>query len=108
MFHQLKDRSFGRKTWDVEEYAEKAKNRRSDSKIENSKNDKKQLGDRSKLLQQIGNEKDNDNNIFVGDKAWFSCELCRRRFKDNLKLVEHLNSKEHLSKLGVDRSDSTV
>ncbi|KAG7813545.1 hypothetical protein KL921_001091 [Ogataea angusta] len=42
---------------------------------------------------------------FVGSmnakEASFFCDVCNRRFKDDLKFVEHLNSKEHLVNSGI-------
>lgn len=90
---------YGRKTWDVDAYAKVAKERRSRGN--------KRVGDRissgsvavstEDILRQanaVGNEE-----YFGEENSWFVCKLCNRRFKDSLRLSEHLSSKQHLENL---------
>lgn len=98
--------NFGRRTWDEDEYNEKAKARR-EQRLKNGKFSKatsieKFYKDRAKLLKQVDTY--SGSNLLSGDKAkyaGFYCESCRRTFRDNLAFVSHLNGKEHLVKSGI-------
>lgn len=97
---------FGRKTWDEDEYAEKAKARR-EQRLTNDKYSKATslnefYKDRSKRVKQVDTY--SSSNLVSSDKAkyaGFHCELCHRTFRDNLAYLSHLNEKEHLTKSGV-------
>lgn len=100
------ENSYGRRTWDEKEYALKARQRREEAqKRRNGTNTGLKAHefyqDRRKKIGQINSF----SNVKVvsanGSKeAGFYCELCRRHFQDNLKFIEHLNSKEHLANSG--------
>lgn len=91
---------YGRRTWNIEEYEEKSRNKDTKkTKIEVTKNDLTLNG----LLKQV-NTQNNNNSRFGIENSWFTCKLCNRRFKDSLKLTEHYSSRQHkenLSKHGV-------
>ena len=97
---------FGRKTWDEDEYAEKAKARR-EQRLTNDKYSKATslnefYKDRSKRVKQVDTY--SSSNLVSSDKAkyaGFHCEICHRTFRDNLAYLSHLNEKEHLTKSGV-------
>lgn len=115
--------SFGRKTWDREEYLEKARARYL-AKEKESTADKKVSKyefhkDRELKFHQI----DEMNSVSVvsleqsaitgkrGKGIGFYCEICNLTFKDDLEFVDHLNSKQHFSAAGilyVDSKDITL
>ncbi|QPG73432.1 hypothetical protein FOA43_000742 [Brettanomyces nanus] len=79
----------------------------------NGAQDKKQVKshdffkDRSNKIQQI----DEFNKVSLitssnSKEAGFYCGTCRRKYKDNLKFLEHLNSKEHLVNSGFDEVEA--
>ena len=99
--------SFGRRTWDREEYAAQSLNS-SDRKSHLSSLDEEQLKvlkDRytnfNKLLEY--NERDLNKRTLSaalsehkkGKQFGFYCELCDLTFKDTLQFVNHLNHKTH-------------
>lgn len=75
---------YGRRTWDVEEYAAKAQ-------LKDTKAEKVVLTN-DQILNQI-------NSRTLTKSQWFNCEMCQRRFKDSLQLSDHLSSAQHLSQL---------
>lgn len=84
---------FGRKTWDVEEYTKIAKNRNKfKHKIVNNSNNN---NNNNNIINQINLT----NTQFGEEESWFKCDICRRKFKDTLKLSEHFSSKMHIDKL---------
>lgn len=98
---------YGRKTWDVDAYARIAKERRENrgyngtksgvSVIRNSKKEdilRQAVGDRVSEGEGVNGE-----SRFGEDNSWFKCQVCRRRFKDSLKLSEHLSSRMHRERL---------
>ncbi|KAG7697820.1 hypothetical protein KL930_000125 [Ogataea haglerorum] len=97
--------SYGRRTWDEAEYAERARQRQQQGNqsadLASQKNVRKFFESRREQLEKV--EKFN-SVTFVGSmnakEASFFCDVCNRRFKDDLKFVEHLNSKEHLVNSG--------
>lgn len=102
--------SFGRRTWDKEEYARLARERVEE--IRHKKNGKGQIPKTTKahdfFKQRMEDLKkiDSMNKIaLVADSVtggWFVCDVCRRKYKDNLAYIEHLNSNEHLQNSGFD------
>ncbi|CDK28208.1 unnamed protein product [Kuraishia capsulata CBS 1993] len=105
--------SFGRRTWDKEEYARLARERVEE--IRNKRNGKNTEPKKTKahdfFKQRMEDLKkiDSMNKIsLVADSVtggWFACEVCRRKYKDNLAYIEHLNSNEHLQNSGFDARD---
>jgi U4/U6.U5 tri-snRNP component SNU23 len=118
------DTSF-RKTWDREEYAQKAVDRESrlkeegKAKYEAAASGKKYHGPRAStppdardtearrtrldVSAQIGKTMLVPAGSAVGKRgkgAGFWCDACDLTFKDNLQFVEHLNSKQHLYATG--------
>lgn len=118
------DTSF-RKTWDREEYAQKAASRESKIKSEGAARaeakaaGKKYFAPRASTppdardTESRSSRLDVSNNVgkttlvpagaAVGKKgrgAGFYCADCDLTFKDNLQFVEHLNSKQHLVNTG--------
>ncbi|KAG7884284.1 hypothetical protein KL938_002156 [Ogataea parapolymorpha] len=97
--------SYGRRTWDEAEYAERARQKQQQNNQtadpSAKKNVRKFFESRREQLEKV--EKFN-SVTFVGSmnakEASFFCDVCNRRFKDDLKFVEHLNSKEHLVNSG--------
>lgn len=92
---------YGRKTWDVEEYSKISKQRRI-NRYNNKNNDtnneiliKNFLNKENKILSNNLNKVESD--LFGEENNWLVCHLCNRRFKDSLKLSEHLSSKMHLN-----------
>lgn len=95
--------SFGRRTWDREEYAKQAllrkQNKNKDSKIVKKSTISRENLDFGKDL--------NKRQIITGSilntrgKSFgFYCDVCNLTFKDNLKFIDHLNSKPHLINSG--------
>lgn len=97
--------SFGRRTWDREEYAKQAKIRR-----ERQQNKSIEVVEGHKSVSRDALNFDNDLNkrqvitsnvVSTRGKSFgFYCEVCDLTFKDNLKYVDHLNSKPHLIRSG--------
>ncbi|KAH3665805.1 hypothetical protein OGAPHI_003993 [Ogataea philodendri] len=96
--------SYGRRTWDEAEYAERARvsqERRKEQPVVEKATVRGFFEARREQLDKV----DKFNRVtFVGSmnakEASFFCDVCNRRFKDDLKFVEHLNSKEHLVNSG--------
>ena len=117
------DTSF-RKTWDREEYAAKAAEREKKTKEEGKARyeaalegrkyhrrastppDAKETESRRARLDvssQVGKQMLVPAGSAVGKRgkgAGFYCDACDLTFKDNLQLVEHLNSRQHLVAVG--------
>lgn len=117
------DTSF-RKTWDREEYAAKAAQRDAKTKEEGKARyeaalagkkyvrrastppDAKETESRRSRLDvasQVGKQTLVPAGAGVGKRgkgAGFYCDACDLTFKDNLQLVEHLNSRQHLVAIG--------
>ncbi|GMF99649.1 hypothetical protein B5S33_g1296 [[Candida] boidinii] len=109
--------SFGRRTWDEKEYAKKAFERRQkrleDKNTENIKDGNVKINDYYKNRKSQIQKIENQNKIslvssFYSKNAGFYCETCNRKFQDNLKYVDHLNSPEHLEKLGFSKEDFKI
>lgn len=117
------DTSF-RRTWDKEEYAERAKAEEAKQKEESKARyeaklagkkyirrastppDARQTEARKQRLDvgsQVGKISLVPASASVGKRgrgAGFYCEVCDLTFKDNLQLVEHYNSRQHLVNSG--------
>lgn len=115
------DTSF-RKTWDLDEYAEKAKIRETDEKEERKARYEAKLAGKKYHKPLTGNETFTaarrtilDLEASVGKTtlvpagagvgkrgrgAGFYCEACDLTFKDNVQWVEHINSMQHLRAIG--------
>lgn len=117
------DTSF-RKTWDREEFAAKAADREAKSKEEGKARyeaslagkkyirrastppDAKETESRRTRLDvasQVGKQTLVPAGASTGKRgrgAGFYCDACDLTFKDNLQLVEHLNSRQHLVAIG--------
>ncbi|KAF4984851.1 hypothetical protein FZEAL_4 [Fusarium zealandicum] len=111
-----------RKTWDLEEYAAKGKEReakekeeakaRYEAKLAGKKYYKPLTGDETytsarrnviDLTQQVGKTQLVPAGAGVGKRgrgAGFYCEACDLTFKDNKQYVEHLNTPQHLINTG--------
>ncbi|CCH44679.1 Zinc finger RNA-binding protein [Wickerhamomyces ciferrii] len=97
--------SFGRRTWDKEEFSKQGALRREKEqnktieKVEgvsqidrDSLNFNKDLNKRQVIASNVVSTR--------GKSFGFYCEVCDLTFKDNLKYVDHLNSKPHLIRSG--------
>ncbi|KAJ6444401.1 C2H2 finger domain-containing protein [Purpureocillium lavendulum] len=111
-----------RKTWDLDEYAAKAKERearekeeakaRYEAKLAGKKYHKPLTGNETyttarrnviDLTAQVGKTQLVPAGAGVGKRgrsAGFYCEACDLTFKDNLQFVEHLNTMQHLVNTG--------
>ncbi|KAH3683059.1 hypothetical protein WICPIJ_005968 [Wickerhamomyces pijperi] len=93
--------TFGRRTWDREEYAELARKRKQ-GLLPTDVNSKK-----LKPTTSLDFTKDLNKLTVItsqvtrtrGKAFGFYCEVCDLTYKDNLKYVDHLNSKVHFYKL---------
>lgn len=119
------DTSF-RKTWDLTEYAEKARQRSEREREEGQARYEAKLAGKKYVARRAatppGGNKDSTSRLnrldvaahvgktslvpagsAVGKRgrgAGFYCEDCDLTFKDNLQFVDHLNSKQHLMNVG--------
>jgi U4/U6.U5 tri-snRNP component SNU23 len=111
-----------RKTWDLDEYAARAKERESkekeeakaryEAKLAGKKYHKPLTGDETyttarrtvlDLSQQVGKTQLVPAGAGVGKRgrgAGFYCEACDLTFKDNKQFVEHINTPQHLLNTG--------
>ncbi|GAB1193645.1 hypothetical protein APSETT444_002866 [Aspergillus pseudonomiae] len=95
-----------RKTWDREEYAKKAADEESKRKEESKARSLEATTSRKQRLDvasMVGKTTIVAAGSAVGKRgrgAGFYCGDCDLTFKDNLQLVEHLNSKQHLIATG--------
>jgi U4/U6.U5 tri-snRNP component SNU23 len=111
-----------RKTWDLDEYATKAKDReakekeeakaRYEAKLAGKKYHKPLTGDEAyttarrkviDLTAQVGKTQLVPAGAGVGKRgrsAGFYCEPCDLTFKDNKQYIEHLNTMQHLLNTG--------
>ncbi|ODH38773.1 hypothetical protein ACO22_02173 [Paracoccidioides brasiliensis] len=99
------DTSF-RKTWDREEYAQKAAATEAKSKEESKARSLEATSSRSERLNvasMVGKTTIIPAGSAVGKRgrgAGFYCPDCDLTYKDNMQFVEHLNSKQHLIATG--------
>lgn len=97
--------SFGRRTWDREEYAKQAKirwERQQNKSIEVVEGHKSVSRDALNFDNDLNKRQVITSNVIStrGKSFGFYCEVCDLTFKDNLKYVDHLNSKPHLIRSG--------
>lgn len=97
--------SFGRRTWDREEYAKQAQLRREQQQnktIEAVEGHKSISRDALNFNTDLNKRQVIASNVVStrGKSFGFYCEVCDLTFKDNLKYVDHLNSKPHLIRSG--------
>lgn len=102
---------YGRRTWDAEQYKKEAGKKQQPDEIKSSKltiTDKPTsfLHHRDKLLNESINSINkhtliNPLNIATHGKNkrfGFFCPVCDMSFRDNLALIDHVNSPQHVSK----------
>jgi len=111
-----------RKTWDLDEYAEKAKKREAAEREEAKARYEAKLAGKKYYKPLTGNEEMTsarraalDVSAMVGKtqlvvggagqgkrgrSAGFYCEACDMTFKDNKQFVEHMNTAQHLAASG--------
>lgn len=104
-----KQNQYGRKTWDVAEYArihkarKRGKNNDGEMQGDDAHTIAKRRAQKDTVQSIIGNSGLNDGEDtrfeFGEANSWFTCRVCNRRFKDSLKLSEHFASKMHMMKL---------
>lgn len=112
---------YGRKTWNVDAYVEEAKNKRSKKAISSTPNPSNSnintdkplsyLTHRDKLLKELLSAVNqhtiinplNTSSYGKNKKFGFFCLVCDLSFRDNLALIDHINSPLH-----VQRSQSLV
>ncbi|TDL25927.1 hypothetical protein BD410DRAFT_557055 [Rickenella mellea] len=117
------DTSF-RKTWDKEEYAEKAKKKDLDEKERMQENEqrmkqgkkprrarKEDLPKPTELMKQREGDLELDKNLgktmVVANptgrgpgQPGFHCETCNRTYRDTVSYLDHINGRQHLRRLG--------
>ncbi|KAG0679824.1 U4/U6.U5 snRNP associated protein [Pichia californica] len=94
---------YGRKTWDVDEYARVAKERKrtgngrriDDEFIKKNLNNGISNDEILAFNIRSNNNNEQQETIFGEDNSWFVCRICNRRYKDTMMLTEHLSSKQH-------------
>lgn len=102
---------YGRKTWDVEEYARAAKRPKKqehslDDKLAISNTPGSYLHHRTKLLDESINSVQkhtlinplNTKTYGKNKRFGFFCPVCDLSFRDNLALVDHVNSPAHVKR----------
>lgn len=102
---------YGRKTWNVDAYAEEAKHGKKkesplDESLANSLRDKTYLEHRAQLLDLsvlavsqhtlISSESNTSSTFGKNKRFGFFCSICDLSFRDTLALVDHFNSPQHV------------
>lgn len=105
--------SFGRRTWDKEEYAKKAQQRyeqQQNRSIEVVEGHNPISRDALNFNTDLNKRQVIASNVVStrGKSFGFYCEVCDLTFKDNLKYVDHLNSKPHLIRSGEINKEKSV
>lgn len=106
---------YGRKSWNVEAYEEEARKGSNKRKAETVLDKHHQINDasassyishRTQLIQDaIGKVKVHSiidpTDLLAGGhvRFGFTCPVCTFSFKDNLALIDHINSPQHLAKV---------
>lgn len=106
--------TFGRRTWDREEYAELARKRK--EAFKQGQNPDAAKKPKLSSTDTLDFHKDlNKRTIITGTvtktrgKAFgFYCAVCDLTFKDNLKYIDHLNSKQHYANTEQQQGDSST
>ncbi|RCK55219.1 U4/U6.U5 small nuclear ribonucleoprotein component snu23 [Candida viswanathii] len=109
---------YGRKKWNLEVYAAEARNKKRQGEtpagtahqIQDDSSSLEYISQRNKLLDQllsavkkynlISPESSTTTTTYGKNKRFgFFCPICDLSFRDNLLLIDHLNSPQHISKL---------
>ncbi|KAI5960192.1 SNU23 [Candida pseudojiufengensis] len=115
---------YGRKKWNLEVYAKEAKDKKNKSKnqtdeqqlskkygLDPNSNDtsKAYIKHRDDLLKTsldavktynlINPDNDNLSSFGANKRFGFFCPVCDLSFRDNLSLIDHLNSPQHINKI---------
>lgn len=106
---------YGRKTWNVEAYAKEAKNKQYkknpsttnvNTSIISSDKPSSYLAHREKLLKELLSAINqhtiinplNTSSYGKNKKFGFVCQICDLSFRDNLALIDHINSPLHVQR----------
>lgn len=100
---------YGRKTWNVEAYAEDAKKGKTEQntpdEVAASLRDKSYLQHRTQLLDQsvlavnthtLINSESSTSTFGKNKRFGFFCPVCDLSFRDTLALIDHINSPQHV------------
>lgn len=96
---------YGRKTWDVEAYAQEARLKRQKRRDESGEElPQSPIGlERDQLIESLLSAVQ-DFRVISSDankyKVGFECPVCQLLFRDNMALVDHFNLPQHLRKVG--------
>lgn len=109
---------YGRKAWNVEAYANDAKRPKKEVPVDIANDKLSYLQQREKLLKDLlaavktynlinplNSQTSHGNNKRFG----FFCPLCNVSFRDNLALVDHFNTPQHVAKVSAnDKNDEDL
>ncbi|KAI8906800.1 hypothetical protein EDD86DRAFT_56230 [Gorgonomyces haynaldii] len=84
-----------RRTWNKEDYAQKASLREANALPKTDAPDHTDVNFES-LVNTV-------QKVQAVDESGFHCRACGENFKDNLNYLDHLNSREHLKRTGQDK-----
>ncbi|ANZ74608.1 BA75_01149T0 [Komagataella pastoris] len=110
---------YGRRSWNKEQYARAALERKRQLQEAKSNPPKdRDIDDYIKERKEILLKADTLNKISLissgqatvskrGKNAGFYCDYCNLTYKDNLQFIDHLNSKPHLVKAGFGTNTSS-
>ncbi|CAI4057521.1 U4/U6-U5 snRNP complex subunit SNU23 SKDI_04G1480 [Saccharomyces kudriavzevii IFO 1802] len=105
--------NFGRRTWDREEYAEKARSGYDDQSLKTTLTPTELQALKSKYInydqlikgslkdlnkRKLTTNADSLSSFKRGKKFGFYCDVCNLTFKDTLQYIDHLNHKLHAIK----------
>lgn len=103
---------YGRKTWDVKQYAQQAKKNIHHKKPEqsppeydiNEEKSSSHMAHRQKLLDGLINAVKkhtliNPHETRKHKRFGFVCPVCENTYRDNMALIDHFNSPQHLQKV---------
>lgn len=101
---------YGRKTWDVEAYAKPQKPDFKDQEQikQISNKSTSQVAHRQKLIDELVSAINRHTIIDVNNKRkrfGFTCPICQLSYRDNMALVDHFNSPQHIKKATVGTLD---
>ncbi|KAJ1311225.1 hypothetical protein OPQ81_009725 [Rhizoctonia solani] len=96
-----------RRRWDKEEYAQKAKEKDEEARQRMKENEELiQKGKRPRkhktedLPKPTENMKQREHDLEGPGQPGFYCDLCQRTLKDTSAYLDHLNSRQHLRRMG--------
>lgn len=107
---------YGRKTWDVDVYAKKAKQKQKQKPQATEPDKHLQLSSDKSTSQVIHRENLIESSLGAVNKytlvnpeegkpgkkpIGFSCPVCQRSFRDNMALIDHFNSPQHMQNVMV-------